>query len=1050
MKLKKIAAATMWLPGLDPSEFSSAAPDHSTDAEIIPFPVAAIVRQAPVLKATWPAIPADVFDSTITPLAKFNANLAAIQLLRDLESADRLPSEGERNTLHCYTGWGGLPQAFNDAQKDPSWAARSVELRGLLSEAEWQSAQESTPNAHYTSLTVIKAMWDAVERLGFKGGRVLEPSAGVGYFMGGMPTHLAQACDVSAIELDDISARILNKLYGDKANVMHGGFESSSLPDGFFDLAISNVPFGNYGVSEHRNVPYSKFLIHDYFFARALDLVRPSGLVAFITSSGTLDKHEEKIRAHLAGKADLVAAIRLPSTAFKAIANTEVTADIIILQKRAADGKSNQMASWLKSSMLPTSSPIHGEPTTYQSHYFHINEYFIKNPANVIGKIHLGGGAYRSQITCLFDGDLSLSLAEQVAALPEGIYQERNAQNTPSLVSVTPGGPEGFYLIDGVLYEKTGSTAQLVDAPQKKTDRIIGMIRIRDAARELINAQPVTENDDLLAAYRLALNMAYDHFVSQFGALSERANRLAFRADPAAPLLLSLENLNAITGKAEKSDIFSRRTVGATRRLDKTDNPREAMLASIAELGCIDETRIAALMGAPASFALATLEADGLVFHDPESLRWEPADAYLSGNIRQKLKAARASGSRYALNASALEAIIPADLTPQEICARIGSTWIPIADYEAFLNTITESSGNVVEFSALVGTWAVKEDYRARYSVSATQTYGTSRINAVELFTMALNQVLPTITDPTFDGKRTVNQLETIAAREKQQAIRDAFSAWLWNDDDRASRLVRLYNDGFNSTVPRSFSGNHLDLPGFTHCVTLHQHQKDAIWRIISSGYNTLLAHVVGAGKTLTAICAGMEQRRLGRANKPLYVTPNHMLAQFTNEFLRAYPSAKLLMATKDDLAGDSRRQFLSRIATGDWDGVLMTQASFERIKMSDDHMAGYIQAELDRIENAIREINGDRGNRIVKELARAKKQWRVKLDALSAKNRKDDMLNFEDLGIDWLFIDEAHAFKNLFRFTKMSRIAGLPNTNSERAFDMFVKTRYVMAKHDQ
>lgn len=1052
MKLKALAEAVMWLPGFapdeDPIEVLGVAGERR-EAEVIPFPER---RAATAAKSVWLRLNESVFAGLAGDVTKFEANLTAIELLRRLEAEHRHPTADERASLNRYTGWGGLPQAFNLDQRDRSWGARAERLKGLLTAAEHKSAEASTPNAHYTSLEVIEAMWAMVQRLGFKGGRILEPAAGAGYFLGAMPEEIARNSRVTAIELDDLSACVLRALYGAfGVEVRQDAFESARLPAEYFDLAIGNVPFGNYQVAELRNVPYQSFLIHDYFFAKTLDLVRPGGLVAFITSSGTLDKHDDRVRRYLGAKADLVAAIRLPNTAFKKIANTEVTTDIVILQKPLAGKTAGRR--WMESVAIPSSSPIYGQPYSWGGHTLFANQHFAENPQWVIGKLRLCDNGYGKSTGCVFDGDLPEALRERTGWLPEGSYTSREEDVERGHVvklSLIEQHRPGFRVIDGKVYEISGSEAVLYKAPQKTLERVAGMVEIRDAARKLIKAQADTEDDALLGTYRVALNVAYDAFLVRHGFIHAKANRQAFRGDPDLPLLMSLERWDEETQAAEKADIFNRRTVGVFMRVERCESPQEALIAAIVERGRIDESRIGELLGKPGSDAMQELEGLGAVFLDPETGRWETADAYLSGNVRHKLTAARVAGERFAGNVKALEAVIPADLAPHEIGARIGSTWIPTSDYEAFLSEILECDENQVSFSATAGAWHVEPDWRTRSSVAATQTYGTQRANAVAVFEQALNQTVPTVYDPSPDDsdKRVVNQVETIAAREKQQQLKEKFVEWLWADEARAQRLVRLYNDTMNCTVPRRYDGRHLVLPGFSQVYRLHEHQRDAIWRIVASGRNTLLAHVVGAGKTLTMISAGMELRRLGKAGKPMYMVPNHMLEQFAAEFLRAYPGANILMAGKEDLQGDRRRALMSRIATGDWDGVLITHASFERLKMSDEFMEEYVQNEIDLIEDAIRAEKQDRGNRIVKELARAKKAWEAKLAKLSGKAKKDDLLSFEDLGIDWLFIDEAHLFKNLWRFTKMTRVAGLPNSNSERAFDMFVKTRYIMEGH--
>ena len=981
MKLKAIAEACLWLPGFAPEEDPIAVHGEAgqRNAKILPFQSPDVskkqVKSEAQAKPIWPRLDASVFTGLAGDVTKFEANLAAIKLLRKLEQDDRQPTAEERVTLNRYTGWGGLPQAFNLEQKDAAWVARAERLKALLNEREYAAAHASTPNAHYTSLEIIEAMWAAVQRLGFKGGRILEPAAGIGYFVGAMPEEITRTSKTTVVELDRITAKFLKALYEPfGVAVANSGFEEVRFPDGYFDLAISNVPFGNYQVPELRNVPYANFLIHDYFFAKALDVVRPGGLVVFITSSGTLDKHDERVRNYLASKANLVAAIRLPNTAFKRIANTEVTTDIVILQKPLA-GRGDRKG-WTRSVALPESSPIYGVDYRWSRHEaIYANQHFAENPQWVIGKLKLVDSSYGKSTGCVFDGDIADALKDRVARLPEGIYStyEQNLESGNVVrLSLTQEHRPGYRVIDGKVYEVVGSEAVLVSAPRKTLDRIAGMVEIRDAARKLITAQAVHDDDTIVGVYRVALNVAYDGFLARHGYLHAKVNKSAFRGDPDLPLLLSLERWDAETQTAEKADIFDRRTVWVSKRVERCETPEDALTACLAEHGRIVPSVVGELLGYTGdaaelgcAVAMSRLEGEGLVYHDPDSGEWETADAYLSGNVRIKLAAARFAGPRYERNVTALEAVIPSDLMPSEIGARIGSTWIPTSDYDAFLNELTECSDNRVTFSQQAGAWNIDPDYRARYSVAATQTFGTGRVNALTLFEQALNQTVPTVYDPDphDSDKRVVNQKETIAAREKQQQLKERLVEWLWGEGVRAQRLARLYNDQFNSVVQRRYDGDHLKLPGFSRVYQLHGHQGDAIWRVMASGRNTLLAHAVGAGKTLEMICAGMELRRVGKATKPLYVVPNHMLEQFAAEFLRAYPGANLLMASKEDLAGDKRRHLLSRIATCDWDGVMVTHASFERLKMSDEFMEEYIQNEIDLIEDAIRATSKDRGN---------------------------------------------------------------------------------------
>jgi N12 class adenine-specific DNA methylase len=1062
MRLKRIAEAVMWLPGFAPEDDPVAVHGFAGQewkGEIIAFP-SKEARQSSFM-TFWPGLNASDFDGLSGEVTKFEANCSAIVLLRKLEDEGRGPTTEERTILNRYTGWGGLPWAFNPDQDDSNRKIRVERLQTLLAEDEYESARASTTSAHYTSMEIIDAMWAAVRRLGFTGGRILEPSAGNGYFLGAMPRDVAEKSTVTAIEIDQLSARLLTSLYGAHGvRVANDGFEVAKLPADFFDLVISNVPFGNYQTPETRHVPFRDFLIHDYFFARALEVVRPGGLVAFITSAGTLDKSDTAARKYLANRARLLGSIRLPLQAFQKIANTEVTTDIVFLQK-LKEGEAGNGDAWAEWPVEIPSSHIArdvGIPA-WQWRNVRVCKWFAERPEWIVGKLTLAENGYGKANACTFEGDIGAALLERVALLPEGVYraveQARDRSEGCAEVRVLAGNfvkPGAYKLVDGKVAVSEGHELRVVEGrlSARAVERIRGMIEIRDAARKLVAAQASTDDDTLLAIYRVVLNAAYDAFSAKCGHVHAKANRLAFRGDPDLPLLLSLERWDEETQTAEKMDVFHRRTVGAARQIEHCETPEEALIASIQQTGRVSVARMEALLGQPGYEFIPQLQEVGAIFLNPDSGSWETADTYLAGNVRQKLMFAENAGRKFASNVEALKAVIPDDLAPHEIGARIGSVWIPATDYQAFLDEIMECEGNSVEFNATAGAWQIDPNHATRWSVAATQTYGTERVGAMTLFEQALNQQVPTVTDPAPDdrSKRIVNQKETIAAREKLQELRGKFQEWLWLDDERTQRLVRLYNDQFNCIVQRRYDGKHLVLPGFSQVYRLHDHQRDAIWRVVSCKSNTLLAHVVGAGKTLTMICAGMELRRLGVAGKPCYVVPNHMLEQFAAEFLRAYPGANILMASKDDLQGDKRRTLLSRIATGDWDGVLITHSSFERIKLGDGFIEDFIQKQIDEIEQAIRDANQSRGNRIVKELERAKKVWLARLTKLAAREKKDDVLTFDELGIDWLFVDEAHLFKNLYRFTKMTRVAGLPNSNSERAFDMFLKTRCVMARH--
>lgn len=1055
MKLKKITEACMWLPGFAPeddTQLFTAEPTLQSPIQLeslSPKPTIASSTHHGV-QSHWPRLEKSHHLALSGDVEKFEANIRAINLLRKLEEEGRDPAHEERIHLNLFTGWGGLTRAFNDQQSDSAWAKRSRELRTLLSAKEYEAASQSTLNAHFTPVEVIEAMWSAVQRLGFQGGRIIEPAAGVGYFLGAMPQAIASNSTVTAVEIDDLSARITRKLYEPHGvRVLHAGFESANTPEGFYDLAISNVPFDKSGVPELRNVPYAKFSIHNYFFAKALEVVRPGGLVAFITSSYTLDAYGDQVREYLSSKGDLVAAIRLPSDTFKAIANTSVTTDIVILQKRGANvPRVNETIKWTATGMISPNSPI------FCGSHAEVSSYFLHMPEHVIGKITERHAQYGKVNHCVFEGDLCQALQERVNSLPQGLYQ--SPKLTPESGRVTGKAEpiqllsqhrQGLAIINGQICEVTGAQATPYKANAKVLERITGLIKIRDAVRKLLAAQNRDCDDANLTTYRTALSVSYDSYVSKHGHLGNKLNRQAFKDDPDLALLLSLELWDEENKTVSKAAIFTRKTTGAMKRVEHCSEAREALHICLAEAASVNPRRIADLVRRDVGEVMQELESSGDVYLDPDSGHWIQADAYLSGNVRKKLAQARVSGDRFARNVSALEQVLPEDLKPSEITARVGSTWIPAGLYAVFLDELLTCKSHTVEFNALTGTWYLSAPYSTSFSVASTQTWGTKRVNAARLFDLALNQQEPTVYDQ-IEDKKVANTQETIAAREKQFLLKEKFVEWLWSDVERASQLARIYNDQFNSIVTRRFDGSHLTLGGMSSLYTLRPHQKDAVWRIISSEFNTLLAHAVGAGKTLEMICAAMELKRVGKATKVMLTVPNHMLYQIASEFMRAYPSANILLASKDDLQGDRRKLMTSRIATGDWDAVVVTHSTFERLALSDATMQEFIQGEMDRIETKLRERAGDsKSNRIVRQLARAKKIWRAKLQRLSATQKKDGVLDFEDLGIDWLMVDEAHLFKSLYKFTKMDRIAGLPNNNSERAFDLFAKTRQLMGK---
>ena len=1080
---KPISEHSLWLPGFDPEQPASpvttlvpaethlppvdnAAPSGTTD---IPPPPPAV--EAPLVELEVPATPRSNWRSrTFTPIesagpswaplteleipagpvGKFEANLAAIDLLDQLLAGSQAPTAKQHATLQRFTGWGGLPASFNLEGDDVAWRARAVRLQQRLGDADYEAARASVNNGHYTDLHVVQAIWQAIEGFGFRGGRILEPSAGIGHFIGAMPAEIAANSRVTAIELDRISGRLLETLYGRYGvDVRIAALEKTALADGWFDLVVGNVPFGNYPVADLGNRPYAGFSIHNYFLGRSLDVVRPGGLVCLITSSHTLEASDRKVRQYLASQAQLLGAIRLPQGAFERIASTQVQTDILFLRRR--EGSEALDDRWITKDVVPEALREWGV-----DRYQRINGWYAAHPEFCIGRIHNASNGYEEVPTAVFDGDLVAELPRRIALLPKDVYVPAKAEIIP-LRPVNESAeaderPGSFRMRYGQVHRVEDGQLVNVHARLNATQRarIAGMCTVREHARALLDAQLSDQDDDALAGLRRQLSGVYDRFVAKHGCLSTRANALAFRRDPDYPLLLSLEHYDEETGKASKAALFSRRTLARIAEPTAVAEPTEALAASMQWRGRVDPAYMAGLLDAPESEVLDTLSGAGQIFLDPADETWQPADAYLSGNVRAKLRQAALAGPRFQRNLDALEAVQPEDLPPGSIEPRLGAVWIPAREVEGFIREVLELEDCEVGYSAQAGTWSVSyPEWKARQNVRVTQEYGTSRMNAIELVQCALNVQVPTVRDrhPETD-KYVINASETLAAREKLGQIKERFAEWVFSDTQRREALCRIYNDTFNATRPRSYDGAHLKLPGFSHCFELHPHQKDAIWRVVQSG-NTGLLHVVGAGKTAVCVASSMELRRLGFVHKPCHVVPNHMLEQYTAEFVRLYPNASVLMASKEDLEGDKRRELVARIATGDWDAVVITHSSFERIKLSPAFTEGFVRDILHEIELCIRaEKDNDRSNRIVKQLEAMKKTWAVRLEKLLADGRKDDLLTWEQLGIDCLYVDEAHLHKNLYRFTKMTRVAGLPLSSSERAFDLFLKTRYTMGLH--
>jgi N12 class adenine-specific DNA methylase len=975
---------------------------------------------------------------------KARDNIAAIRTLKRLEAEDRDPTDEEKAVLARYVGWGAMSNAF-DPYQPGEWAHTAKEVKALLTEDEYESARGSTPNAHFTSPMVIAAIWDGMRRIGLKpGAQVLEPSMGVGHFFGLMPQELLPGSHRTGVELDHVSARIARELYPD-STIFARPFEETPLPANYFDVVVGNVPFGDYGVHDPSMKPQLTRAIHDYFFAKSLEKVRPGGVMALITSRYTMDKENGAVRQYLAEQADLLGAIRLPNTAFKGNAGTEVTTDILFLKKRQP-GAQPAGEAWQKLETIDTpDGPIA------------VNEYFARHPDMMLGKMKLEGTMYRGAEPTL-EGQLTPEiLRKAVESLPEGAYVPKDEGRGPPPPKVLEseafsGIKDGAYgERDGAIVIRNGSGFEPTSLSPATAARVRGMMTVRDAVRNVFQTQLEDAPDETITEARRLLNRAYDAFVRSHGPLSSRENIRAFAGDPDQPLLLSLENYDAETNRAAKTAIFERRTLERYKPKDHVDTAAEALAISLNETGEIHWRRMEALTGR--NLKQLQSELDALVYRNPEG-EWETADRYLSGNVRAKLVTAEAAAGidpAYQRNVEALKAVQPADLLPGDISARLGSSWIPASDIRDFIAETLDVPARAVtvSHSGAIATWTLSLDSYAKSGVSNTTTYGTPRALASDLIEDALNGRTPTIYDQIDKDTRVVNQQETLAAREAQQKLKDRFSEWIWQDEERAGRLARYYNDTFNNLRLRIYDGSHLTFPGMNRSMLrrndLDKHQKDAVWRILQNN-NTLLAHVVGAGKTAVMTAAAMEMKRLGLVNKPMIVVPNHLVEQWGAAFLALYPGAHIFVAGKDAFTAGNRQKAMSRIATGNYDAVIVSHKSFELLPVSDETFRRFLDKQKDQLEEALREAKAEKGDnrRIVKELEKAKKRLEAKLKERADRERKDDTVTFEQLGIDRVFVDESDLYKNLGVASKMTRIAGISNTESNRALDMYMKTRYL------
>ncbi|MDR1321179.1 MAG: DEAD/DEAH box helicase family protein [Gracilibacteraceae bacterium] len=981
---------------------------------------------------------------------KYRRNADAIRLLQIVESENRYAAPEEQAVLALYSGWGGISQVFDGNHL--GWRREHSELLELLPENEYRKAQGSVLNAHYTSTEVIGGIYAALDRLGFKGGNVLEPALGVGNFYGCMPEKLAAASRLYGVELDGVTGRIARQLYPG-ADIRIQGFETADLPDSFFDAAIGNVPFGQYKVNDTRFDKYN-FLIHDYFFAKALDKVRPGGVIAFITSKGTMDKANTSARRHIAERAELLGAIRLPNTAFKASAGTEVTSDIIFLKKRdrLVDAENEK---WVYTGKTGDGIPL--------------NEYYIDNPHMMLGAMAFDNRMYgnNSETTLNPDKrDLREALLEAAEFLPEGAVDE--ASGLGRLDDAETGIPADLavknycYTVmeDGEIYQRVNSHMERREFGKTAAERVKSMIEMRALTRFMLTQQLEGCTDEYLQRSQLELNERYDRFFRRFGPINSGYNTRLFGDDADFPLLSSIENLD--DGNVTKAAIFTGRTIAPEKRITHADTAAEALPICLNERGRVDVGFMASLCGETHEEVIADLR--GVIFKNPDYddpddennifAGWETADEYLSGRVTDKLAAAElaaADNPIYTANIEALRAVQPKPLKAHEISARIGAHWIEPEDYERFLceklNVPAAARAGVkVHYSERTGEWTAGIGYRLQGSVEATQEYGTKRMDACYLFELTLNQRNARIYDVKIvDGKekRGLNHKETVAIRARQAKLKQEFKSWVFDDPERRERLCAVYNRLFNSERSRAYDGAHLSFPGMNPEKTLRPHQKAAVARILYGG-NTLLAHVVGSGKTYIMTAAAMEQKRLGLAQKPCFVVPNHLVGQWANEFQALYPTANVLAATKKDFQKENRRRFCARIATGEWDAVIIGHSSFEKVPMSRERQEKRLQRDLGEIEAALIEAKTNSGERItVKELERERKNLEYQLKCLR-DSPKDDLVNFEELGVDALMVDEAHYYKNKFFFTKMNNVAGLSKARAKKSTDMDMKCEYI------
>ena len=1022
------------------------------DGEVQTFPDAAALDEA------LNAAPAGNFRITDDHLGeggakqKYARNIEAIRTLFRLEEEHRGATAEEQQVLSQYVGWGGLADAF-DPGKD-SWAKEYAELKGLLSEDEYAAARSSTLNAHYTSPTVIRGIYDAVERMGFRSGNILEPSMGVGNFFGMLPDTM-QDSRLYGVELDSITGRIAKKLYP-QADITVAGFETTDRRD-FYDLAVGNVPFGNYKVNDKA---YNKlgFSIHNYFFAKAIDQVRPGGVVAFVTSRYTMDSKDSTARKHMAERADLLGAIRLPNNAFKANAGTDVVSDIIFLQKR--------------------DRPIDHEPDWVQlgktEDGFAINQYFVDHPEMVLGELTMESTQYGKE-ECTVRPIEGAVLADQLAEAVQHIEGQYTAAevDAPDIAEeetarrTLPADPDvknfSYTVVDGEVFYRENSVMTQVELSDTAKGRVTGMVELRQIVNDLIDQQLNDFSDEDIKETQAKLNAAYDAFTAKYGLLNDRKNGRLFEQDSSYYLLCSLENLDEQGQLKSKAAMFTKRTIRPERTVTSVDTPSEALAVSIGEHGKVDLPYMAELLGTPGEYGRITTELSGVIFKDPAAdptdpeAGWQMADEYLSGDVRAKLRMAQFAAEtnpEFAVNVTALEKAQPRELEASEIDVRLGATWLDPDIIQKFMTETFQIPYYLrhavkVRYSPYTAEWRVEgKTATGRSDIISSETYGTSRANAYKILEETLNlkdvRIYDTIEDAEGKPKRVLNKRETMLAQQKQQVIKDAFANWVWQDPQRRIALVKQYNELFNSTRPREYDGSHIHFVGMNPEITLREHQRNAIAHVLYGG-NTLLAHEVGAGKTYEMAASAMEAKRLGLCQKSLFVVPNHLTEQWASEFLNLYPNAKLLVARRKDFETANRKKFCARIATGDYDAVIIGHSQFERIPLSFERQERIIQEQIDETLAAINELKAHAGeNFSIKQMEKTRKTLETKLEKLRSDERKDDVITFEQLGVDRLFVDESHFYKNLFLTTKMRNVAGLSTSEAQKSSDMFGKCRYL------